>query len=367
MGNRLAGLLRKEFIQFFRDPVMLTVVLYFYTACIVICGYALTFEVKNLTLDVVDFDRTPASRMLVDQMVATGVLQASGRPKTVKEAVLRLQTGQATIVLVIPNNFQRQLESKTASTLQVLVDGTNSNVAAQARAHVLEVVRQFEQEHRRERDEPTSVRPVIRIWYNSDLSYSSFIVVSMIAIAALIVGVIHPAASFVREKEVGTFEQLRVTPMGVSELFIGKTVPTLVMGLVSIFPSLLIVWWFGVPFRGSLLVLLALTGLFLLSAIGIGVLIAAVTRTLQQALLLAFFGLFPMMFLSGTIVPIDSMPELLQSLSQFSPLRHYLEALLGIFFKGVGVREVWPQGMALLAIGIPLFATAAGIFRRSWN
>ena len=367
MGGRIAGLLHKEFVQFFRDPVMLTVVLYFYTLCIVICAYALTFEVRDLTMAVVDLDRTPASRALVDRMIATRVFKPSETLDRVEAAAARLQDGRAILALVIPPDFQDQLESDATTRLQVLVDGANSNTAAQARSQVLAVAARFEEDWSRRIEPKGGVRPVVRIWYNSSLSYSSFIVVSMIAIAALIVGVINPAASFVREKEAGTIEQLRVTPLGVTELFIGKTMPTLVMGLISIFPSLLIVWWFGVPFQGSLLLLLAITGVFLLSAIGIGVLIAAVTRTLQQALLLGFFGLFPLMFLSGTIVPIESMPEPLQTLSLVSPLRHYLEALLGLFFKGAGVNDLWPQALALMAIGTPIFVLAALIFRRSWN
>ena len=366
MRYRLTGLLLKEFIQFFRDPVMLAVVLYFYTACIVICAYALTFEVKDLRLAIVDLDRTPASRALVDQMIATQVFKPLAGLNSAEEAVAQLQNCRASLALVIPNDFQRQLASRDLTRLQVLIDGTNSNVAAQARANVLEVVSQFENDWSARTGPILGIRPVVRVWYNSNLSYSAFIVVSMIAIAALIVGVINPAASFVREKETGTIEQLRVTPIGVVDLFIGKTMPTLVMGLLSLFPSLAIVSWFDVPFEGQIPVLLLITAIFLLSAIAIGVLIASVARTLQQALLLAFFGLFPLMFLSGTIVPIESMPDVLQTLSLISPLRHYLEALLGLFFKGSGLTEIRSQVFALLAIGAPLFATAGWIFRRQW-
>ncbi len=186
----------------------------------------------------------------------------------------------------------------------------------------------------------------------------------MIALAAMMVGVIHPAASIVREKEAGTIEQLQVTPIGTAELFVAKTFPTLVIGLLSIFPSLLIVWWFGVPMRGSFLLFLALTAVFLVSAISLGVLIASVSRTLQQALLLSFFSLFPLMFLSGTLAPVESMPGLLQTLSLGSPLRHYMDVILGVFLKGIGLSELWPQALALLVIGAPLFATAMLIFRR---
>ncbi len=174
-----------------------------------------------------------------------------------------------------------------------------------------------------------------------------------------------PAASIVREKEVGTIEQLMVTPIGTGELFLAKTAPTLAMGLLSVFPSLLIVWWFGVPLRGSLALFVGLTALFLVSAIAIGVFVAAISRTLQQALLLSFFGLFPVMFMSGTLAPIESMPGVLQDISQLSPLTHYMQVILGIFLKGVGIAELWPHALALVGIGLPLFTVSLIVFRRT--
>ena len=143
-----------------------------------------------------------------------------------------------------------------------------------------------------------------------------------------------------------------------------KILPTLAMGLLSVFPSLLIVWWFGVPLRGSLPLFLLLTALFLFSAIGIGVLVATVSRTLQQALLLSFFGLFPVMFLSGTLVPVESMPQALQYVSLASPLRYYMDIILGVFLKGAGLAELWTQATALAVIGATLFILGLSVFRR---
>jgi ABC-2 type transport system permease protein len=205
---------------------------------------------------------------------------------------------------------------------------------------------------------------VTRVWYNPDQTTTAFMALSMIALAGMMVGVIHPAASIVREKEQGTIEQLLVTPIRTGELFFAKTVPTLLMGILSVFPSLLIVAWFEVPLRGSLLLFVALTAVFLLSAIALGVLVAAVSRTMQQALLLAFFGLFPIMFLSGSLTPVESMPEFLQWLSLGSPLRYYMEIILGVFLKGAGWRELWQEALILLGIGATLFSLAALAFRR---
>lgn len=364
MRVRLAGLIVKELIQFLRDRVMLILILWLYTVEVVICTLALSFEVKDMPLAVVDLDRSRASQALVQSFAVTEAFTLAGYPAKESAASDWLQRGRARVALVIPKGFQTDLVRGRTPAIQVLLDGTNSNMAAQARGYALEIADRF----------TTSLvlgktvaragaRPVVRLWYNPDQTYTSFMVLSMVALAALMVGVIHPAASIVREKEIGTIEQLRVTPVATAEMFMAKTLPTLAIGLLSVFPSLLIVWWFGVPLRGSLPLFLGLTAVFLLSAIALGVLIAIVSRTLQQALLLSFFGLFPLMFLSGTLAPVESMPEALQTLSLASPLRHYMDVILGVFLKGAGLAELWPQTLALAAIGAPLFAVATFIFR----
>jgi ABC-2 type transport system permease protein len=367
MWMRFAGLLRKDIIQFLRDRVMLILVLWLYTGEVVVCALALSFEIANLPLAVVDLDHTPASRVLVDDFLATQTFLLAGRP-ALPQVTEWLQSGRARVAVSIREEFQRRLARGETGTVQVLLDGTNSNVAAQARSYALQIVSRF-------RPPPQAVvmaasggaLPVVRVWYNPSQTYTSFIVLSMIAIAALMVGVFHPAASFVREKESGTIEQLRVTPIGTAALFVAKVIPTLLIGLLSVFPSLLIAWWFGVPLRGSLALFLGFTALFLVSAIAMGSLVAAVSKTLQQALLLSFFGLFPLMFLSGTIVPVESMPLPLQVASLASPVRHYLDVMLGLFLKGSGVSVLWPHALALVAIGVPLFVIAALIFQRSYR
>lgn len=360
------GLLVKEMLQFLRDRVMLILILWLYTVEVVICTLALSFEVKDMPLAVVDLDKSPASRTLIQEFLTSEAFAAAGSTKSATEAAKWLRTGRARVAVIIPERFQRELLRGDSPKVQILVDGTNSNVAAQARSYGLEIVNRFLAARSPiERQPLRGAIPVIRVWYNPDQTYTSFMVLSMVALAALMVGVIHPAASIVREKESGTIEQLRITPIGTFELFIAKIFPTFAMGLVSVFPSLLIVWWFGVPLRGSLGLFLALTGLFLLSAIALGVLVATVCRTLQQALLLSFFGLFPLMFLSGTLAPVESMPRFLQDISLISPLRHYMDVILGIFLKGSGFAELWPQALALAAIGGPLFGLATWVYRRS--
>lgn len=365
MMTRLRGLLSKEFVQLLRDRIILMLILWLYTVEVVICAYALTMDVENMPFAVVDEDRTPASRSLVERFTTTDVFSYVGQAADDEAIEQWLQEGRTRVAIVVPQGFQRDLDRSQPASVQLLLDGTHANLAAQARGDALEIINRFAMEGLDGVPVSAGVESILRVRYNPDQTFTSFMVLSMIALAALMVGVIYPAASIVREKEAGTIEQLRVTPIRIAELFIAKVAPTLVIGLLSVFPSLLIVWWFGVPMQGSLILLLALTGLFLLSAIGLGVLIATVSRTQQQALLLAFFGLFPMMMLSGTLAPVESMPGILQAASLVSPLRHYMDVILGIFLKGAGLDVLWPQALALLMSGAALLALAAVLFRRT--
>jgi ABC-2 type transport system permease protein len=206
--------------------------------------------------------------------------------------------------------------------------------------------------------------PMTRTWYNPNQETAAFMVLSMMALAAMLVGVICPAASIVRERERGTMEQLLVTPIRVGEMFVAKTVPTLLVNLLAIAPALVVVRLFDVPIRGNLVTFVVLAAVFQLSAIAFGVFIASISRTLQQALLLAFFGLFPVMFLSGTFTPIESMPAFLQTVSLASPLRYFMDIVLGVFLKGAGWAELWPQAAALALIGSVLFSLSLLVFRR---
>ena len=368
MSGRFVGLLRKEVTQVLRDRTVLFLILFLYTVEAVMCTLALTFEIRELPVAVVDQDQSVASRHLVALLQATETFElreVSDQPRRGEQA---LQAGRVAMVWVIPPGFEQADQRGTRPTLQLLLDGTNSNVAENARHYAMQVVRRFEGD-RPPLQVAVGTRPgqavaVPRVWYNPEQETKNFLVLSMLALAAMLVGVMVPAASIVREKEHGTIEQLLVSPVTPSELFAAKTIPTVAVNLLAIFPALLIVAAFNVPQRGSLVTLLVLAALFQLSAIAMGVFVAAVTRTLQQALLLAFFALFPVMFLSGTMTPIESMPPVLQSASLLSPLRYYMEVLLGVFLKGTGWAELWPQALAMTGIGLALFVAAAAVFRR---
>lgn len=364
---RLMGLLRKEMTQFFRDRWVLGLIFWLYTVEVVLCTYALSFEIENLPAVVVDQDQSVSSRALVRLFDLTDAFELAGEVASPDQAVEWLETGRVGLVLVIPTGFEQSYQAAIRPTVQLLLDGTNSNTAANARNYALELLRRFEAQHPSivKGDSVATARALPRVWYNPDQTTTAFMALSMIALAGMMVGVIHPAASIVREKEEGTIEQLLVTPIRTSELFIAKTMPALTIGTLALFPGLLILSWFDVPLRGSFPLFLVLTALFLLSAIALGVLIATVSRTLQQALLLAFFGLFPLMFLSGSLTPVESMPGFLQALSLASPLRYYMDIILGVFLKGTGWAELRDEALALVAIGLVLFGLSLAAFRRT--
>ena len=365
MGSRFLSLLVKETIQFSRDRAMLALILFLYTAEVVMCTIALTFDVKHVPLAIVDQDQTARSRELAERFMVIEEFKVVGPPADEAEAARWLQSGKVLMALVIPRGFAQRLESRDGAPVQVLLDGTNSNTAAIARGYALEIMVGYDSTWARRTGRVSpSVEPRRRVWYNPSLTFASFMVLSMIALASMMVGVIQPAASIVREREAGTIEQLMVTPITVVELFAAKTLPTLIICLLALFPSLLVAHAFDVPMRGAVFTFVALTAIFLVSAISLGVLIASVTRTLQQALVVSFFGLFPLLFLSGTIVPVESMPKTLQVLSLASPLRHYMEIILGVFLKGVGWSSLWVQTLSLVAIGTVLFTAAVIAFRR---
>ncbi len=200
------------------------------------------------------------------------------------------------------------------------------------------------------------IEPEIRIWYNSELEFRYFMAISMIVVAGVLIGIVHIAATMVREKETGTIDQLIVIPLRKYEIILSKVVPTMTVGLLALIPSLLIALWFRVPIRGSVSLFFFTSAIALFSSMGIGVYISTVSSNLQQALLIAFFVLFPLMFLSGTLVPIESMPASLQYLSYLSPVRYYMEITLGIFLKGSGLTILWPKLISLFAFGVLLFS-----------
>lgn len=258
------------------------------------------------------------------------------------------------------------LKKGRSADVEFIFGNTNPNVTNAALAYSSNIMKRFSYEavlaelRRKGYELPPAVDPRIIVWFNPELEFRYF----MVVLAGIIVGMIHPAATLVREKETGTAEQLIVTPLIRHEVIISKLLPTITIAMLSLFPSLLIAAIFRVPVKGSISLFFAASAVFLFTSMGIGAFISTFARNLQQALLISFFVLFPLMFLSGTIVPIDSMPEFLQYVSYISPVRYYMEISLGIFLKGVGLNILWPKYVPLLAFSSVIFPLSLYRLRR---
>ncbi len=364
-GERIRAMLRKEIRQFLRDPFLVVLVLWLYTAEVVLCAVSLTFDLNNEPIGVLDLDRSPQSLQFAEKLDLSPSFRIRYRPTGEREVRSLLDRGDARMVAVIPPGFGERLLRLEASDVQVLIDGAHPVIANTALGEVRRLMARSEATHAlTSRARLPGVEHRSRIWYNATLSFAFSVVITMIGAGAFAVGVVYPTASIVKEKESGTIEQLLISPLRTYELIAAKGLATLAIGLVSLVPSLIIATTFGVPFRGDLVTLAIVSAAFLLSAIGIGVLISSLVRTLQQALLSAFFVIFPLAFLSGTMTPIDSMPRALQLLTRINPLRYYEETLFGILLKGVGLEVLWPQLLWMLGMGAVLFAGSMVLFRR---
>jgi len=363
--ERILAVAGKELIGIRRDPRLLRLVFVAPILQLVVFGYAVSTDVRDTPLFVVDHDRSAASRALVESMTAGGYFRVVGRSDRPRDLVEALDHGRATVGLVVPTGFAADLAGPHGARVQIVVDGTHSNVATVALGHAEQIVRAHGLTAA-----DVAFRPPVdlreRAWYNPALLSRVFNVPAVIGSIMLLVSLLLTALAVVREREIGTLEQLMVSPITPGELIAGKTLP---FAAIALFDLVLITTvalaWFGVPFTGNALVLLLAAALFLLSALGIGLLISTVSATQQEAFLASFLLFMPVMLLSGFMFPVSSMPALFRALTLLNPLRHYLEIVRAVFLKAAGLEALWPQFLALAVMGAGVMAVAAARFRKT--
>jgi len=375
MLRRIRALLYKEFIQVLHDPVALWLLLLLPLAMLVIFAYAINLDVRNISLAVYDLDRTELSRSLADRFVTSGYFVLEKRLHAEREIAGALNSGEAKVVLQIPKDFQKEIFSGKATPVQVIIDGTDSNTANITMGYVKSILaaaslsvmfRLLNANGIAGAAGPAmlDVRP--NIWYNPALESMNFLVPGIIGIIIMVIGAIRMSLSLVKEREMGTIESLMVSPLRPIELMIGKVAPYIIIVFIDL---LLIVGaarlLFHVPFRGSLVLFLFLSLLFLGSALGAGLFISAVAKTSQVAWLVGFFvTILPSIILSGFIFPIESMPVPIQVISYLMPLRYYMIVLRGIILKGVGWAVLYPEALILLAFAVLSLGGSSLFFRK---
>jgi ABC-2 type transport system permease protein len=375
MLARLKQMLIKEFIQVFRDRRTRFVLFAPPIIQMLIFGYAATFEIHHVATVVLDLDHSQESRDLVSRFTSSPYFDVQHQLTDSRQIRDLIDRGQATLALQINPGFAENLRKGETAPLQVIVDATNSNNALIASGYINQIALGFAKDYQQDRTNRISPQLVERMpsveleqrpWYNPDLRSRWFFVPGIIGSLTLVLVVNLTAFAVVREREIGTLEQIMVTPIRPAEFILGKTLPFFLIGLLDV--SLIAIvgtLWFQVPFRGQLLVLFTGAILFLLCMLGVGLLISTVSATQQQALVTSFFFIMPAITFSGFGFPISTMPQWLQYVTYASPLRYFLIVLRGTYLKGVGMDILWPQMLAMSVLGVGLLATAVLRFHKA--
>ena len=375
MLNRVSHMLVKEFIQLWRDKWGRFRLIVPPVVQLLLFGYAATYEVYYVSTAVLDLDHTQESRELIARFTSSDRLNIVQSATTQDEITATIDRSDAAVALVIHAGFANLLRKGQAAPLQVIVDGTNSNTALIALGYVNTIAAGFSQDYATDLAERiqgingsrlVQVSIAQRPWFNPDFNGRWFFVPGLIATITLVMLVNLTAFAVVREREVGTLEQIMVSPIRPAEFILGKTVPFFVVGMgIAGLVTITGILWFQVPFVGNPLVFLFGTTLYLFSLLALGLLISTICSTQQQAFATNFFVVNPLFTLSGFSFPISSMPEVLQWLSYVNPLRYYLIVIRGTFLKGVGFAVLWPEFAAMATIAAVLLTVSILRFRKS--
>lgn len=374
MFERIKHMLIKEFIQIIRDPRMMGVILLMPIVQSLVFGYAVTTDVTHIPTAIFDLDNSRESRELVTRFVDSGYFAVVEYVSQAERAQELVDRGKVQAVLRMNTGFGETLRAGRTAYLQVIVDGTDSNTAGIILDYAGRITGRFSEKVLLTRFirstgqtlTPGRVELQTRAWFNENLESRHFYVPGVIALIVMLVTLMLSSMAVVREKEIGTIEQIMVTPIRQAEFILGKTMPFALIGFVDVvLITVSAIWWFAVPIQGSLVLLFVATALYLMSTLGIGLLISTVSRTQQQAMMSAFFVYFPTVLLSGFMFPIANMPEVVQWLTYLNPLRYFLVIVRGIFLKGVGPSILWPQMAALALLGISMLWFASRRFHKT--
>ncbi|MDE3174474.1 MAG: ABC transporter permease [Gemmatimonadota bacterium] len=362
-------MLRKEFRQMLRDPRARRVLFVAPIVQLVVFGYAVNTDVRNAATMIVDHDQTAESRSLVSALTSSGYFRVAERSQRPRDLVGALDAGDVLVGLEIPEGFARDLDAGRESDVQLLVDGSSANTANVALGYATQIVSQWGLEHA-PNALPAGPRPGVdfrvRAWYNENLESRVYNVPAVIGTIVLLMTLLLTSLAVVREREIGTLEQLMVSPLRPVELIVGKTLPSVFVGFVDLtLVTAVSLLWFHIPFRGSGLFLLVASVFYILTGLGLGLFISTVSNTQQEAFMSMFFFFLPAIMLSGFMFPIANMPHALQYLTYLDPLRYFLEIVRGVFLRGAGWRILWPQALVLLGMGVLVLTAATRRFRKT--
>ncbi|HUU27839.1 MAG TPA: ABC transporter permease [archaeon] len=368
--NTIKYIVWKEFKQIIRDPMMLRVMFAIPLVQLFILGYTITLDVKNVGLVIRDADRSDFSRLLVEKVVQSRRFRIVGYEESQPELKDYFRRGAASLAFSIPEGFEKDIITGRSPELQILVDGVDSNSSMVAMGYLQGILRLSLANLRPTvirtinipSAQPLRITPQIRVWFNPNLESSFYMLPGIVAILVTMTTTLLTGLGIVREREIGTLEQLSVTPIHPYQLILGKTIPFAALSFLMLTIALSVVaFWFRIPMEGSLLLLLTFAFIFLFSTLGVGLFVSTlVSNQLQAVFIIFFFNLFCILT-SGLFAPIHNMPPFVQKLTYLNPVRYFMEIIRGIYLKGSGLEYLWKEGLALLCWGIG--ATSFSVFR----
>jgi ABC-2 type transport system permease protein len=371
MIQRLKSMLVKEFLQMLRDPRMRVVVFGLPVIQMMVMAFALTTDVTNIRTAILDLDRSAESRELTARFTASGYFTLVKDLSSHTEVAPMLDNWDVSVVISIPPEFGNDIHSGKPADVQIMADGTDSNTTAIVMGYVNGIAGQYNQVLLKRRLNTKGIRMtqielVSRAWFNPNQESKYYFVPALIAVMLLIFSILLTSIGIVREKEIGTIEQVMVTPIRRMEYILGKTIPFIITGYITMTMMLGIAMLvFDIRVQGSLLLLYTLTGIYLVGNLGLALMISASAETQQQALLTAFLILMPCVLLSGFMFPIKNMPESVQYATYINPMRWYLEILRGVVMKGVGLKELWYAVMVQLILAISFITLAVSRVKKT--
>jgi len=361
----IIALIVKELLAVLRDPRSRFVLIGPPIIQVMVFGYAASFDLNQAPIGVYDEDNSHRSRELVAAFTGSPAFTVAAELRADREVAEIIDRREALLVLHLPANFESALERSGTASIQLIVDGRNSNTAMIALNYARQIVMDVNDRWSAERGMTTPARLQLRARYNPNLQSRWFIVPGIVGLLTLVVAMVVTSLSVAREREFGTFDQLLVTPLTPFEILIGKAVPGFLIGTVEAsFIVLVALFWFDIPLQGSLLALYLGLWVFLLSAVGVGLMLSSLAVTQQQALLGAFMFLVPAVILSGFATPIANMSPAVQYLTFLNPLRYFMVVLRAVFLEGATPAALWPQYWPMAAIGLVSMSCAAWLFRR---
>ncbi|QQS35262.1 MAG: ABC transporter permease [Ignavibacteriales bacterium] len=372
--KQILHFIKKEFLQFKRDPKMFGIILVAPVIQLVFLGYAANLDVENVKLIVYDQNKSEASREFVERFTSSGYFSVKRYADNYDDITSSLDNGKVIAAIVIPSDFEEKINRNETAFVQAIFDGSDGNTASIASGYMRSIIVKYSQNISTQIMQKSgrlvkpvgSINPETRVWYNPTLKTRNFMVPGIVGLLLSIITMLLTSLAVVKEKEIGTMEQLIVTPLKPYQIIIGKLVPFVVLGFAAVIIVLTAMTLiFNIPVKGSITFLFMSAFLYILSTLGLGLFVSTISKNQQQAMMIAIFAvMMPMVFLAGFAFPVENMPEILQYISYIIPLKYFFIIIRGVILKGLGFADLWFEALMLLLMGISILILSASRFQK---